>query len=210
MFYVDLEGTILYTMKTSNLRNSKPFFSQYSDEELCELYRSNQDQGILVELLDRYDRYLISLSLPFLSFLDTVGDFKMDLFLLLQEKLQTSEPENFKHWLGTVARRKMYDQMRKKKPKILEELPERKMEIAEAWNLKLDFSLVLEAIENLKPDQRLYIELAFFLGYKQREIREELGWPEDKPRKVRQNAIRNLRKALGGNSSGFTDYLKTA
>ncbi|MEM6801127.1 MAG: sigma-70 family RNA polymerase sigma factor, partial [Bacteroidota bacterium] len=150
------------------------------------------------------------LCLPFLPFIDTVGDFKIELFLLLQKKLQTSQPENFKHWLGSVARRKMYDMMRKRRPKIMDELPERKLEIAEIWNLSLDFSLVIEAIENLKADQRLYIEMAFFLGYKQREICKELAWSTDKSRKVRQNAIRNLRKALGKNSSGLVDYLKTA
>lgn len=193
-------------MKTINLHNAHPNFDLYSDEELCKLYQLHGDQRIIIELLNRYDRYLISLTLPFLRYIDTVGDFKMDLYILLHKLLKTSKPKVFKHWLGAVARRKMYDRVKKCRPEIMEDLPERKLEVARNWNFHLDFSKVMEAIENLKPEQRLYIEMAFFLGYKQREIQAELNWPQDKPRKVRQNAIRNLRKALGG----FAQYLESA
>ena len=184
------------------------YYQSLSDEALCQLYRNSLEQEIIVELLDRYNRYLIHLTLPFLHILGSVADYKTDLFLLLQHSLQTSEPKVFKHWLGRVARNRMYDQVKKRRPEIREELPERKEELENAWDFDLDFAEVLEAIEELKPDQRLYIEMAFFLGYKQREIREKLGWPEDKPRKVRQNAIRNLRKKLGGEGSAFATYLE--
>ena len=184
------------------------YYKHLSDEALCKLYRQSLQQEIIVELLDRYNRYLIHLTLPFSHVWDSLSDYKTELFLLLQRALKTSQPKVFKHWLGRVAKNRMYDQIRKRRPEIMEELPERKQELVEHWDFDLDFSKVLAAIEELKPEQRLYIEMAFFMGYKQREIREKMNWSEDKPRKVRQNAIRNLRKRLGGEGSAFATYLE--
>ncbi|MEL6847211.1 MAG: sigma-70 family RNA polymerase sigma factor [Bacteroidota bacterium] len=182
-------------------------YKHLTDEQLCHLYRTSNEQEIIGELLDRYDRYLISLTLPFLHIIDSVGDFKMDLFILLHRLLKTSKPKVFKYWLGTVAQRKVYDYIKKRRPEIMEVLPEEQASLSEKWDFDIDFEAVLAAVESLKPDQRLYIEMAFFLGYKRREIRDRLGWSGDMPRKVRQNAIRNLRKKLEGLDSDIIQYL---
>ena len=187
--------------------NRKRYYSTLSDEALCMLYRQTNEQEIILILLDRYDRYLIFLALPFVHVLDSIGDYKTDLFLVLHKLLKTSKPKKFKHWLGTIARNKIYDRVRKKRPELMEELPEKKLEALRSWDFSLDFESVLLAIEKLKTDQRLYVEMAFFGGYKQREIREMFGWPREKPRVVRQNAIKNLRKLLAGKASDFLAYL---
>lgn len=161
-------------------------------------------------LLDRYERYVISITLPYNRHLDSVADFKNELFLHLHKVLKHSEPNNFKHWLGRIAKNKIRDIAKKHKPEIREELPDSQNDFADDWNLEIDFDAVRQVVQQLRPDQRLYIELAFFEEYKSREIQESLGWSADKARKVRQNAMRNLRKKLGGIQSDFSDYLKSA
>ncbi|MCB0835616.1 MAG: sigma-70 family RNA polymerase sigma factor, partial [Bacteroidetes bacterium] len=90
----------------------------------------------------------------------------------------------------------------------MEELPDQALKLTKKWDFDIDFSYVQRLVEELKPDQRIYIEMAFFLGYKSREIKEKLQWSDDKPRKVRQNAIRNLKRVLGGEGSDFIHYLE--
>jgi RNA polymerase sigma factor (sigma-70 family) len=187
----------------------KRYFAALNDEELCQIYRHTQEQEILVELLNRYERMLISIALPFTKVIDSISDFKNDMFLILQRALLASQPNVFRHWLGRITRNKLYDRVRKRRYELREELPDQTLKLSKSWDYNIDFEYVHRLIEELKPDQRVYIEMAFFLGYKSREIREKLQWPEDKPRKVRQNAIRNLKRVLGAEGSDFIKYLET-
>ena len=188
--------------------SQKRYFATLSDEELCQIYQHSGRQEILVELLDRYDRMVISLALPFIKVIDSISDFKNDMYILLQKALLTSQPNVFKHWLGRITRNKLYDRVRKHRYELMEELPDQALKLTKKWDFDIDFSYVQRLVEELKPDQRIYIEMAFFLGYKSREIKEKLQWSDDKPRKVRQNAIRNLKRVLGGEGSDFIHYLE--
>lgn len=181
-------------------------FGKFSDEALCELYQETLKQEIIVELLDRYERYLISLTLPFQQHIDSIEDVKSDLFLHLYQALQHSSPKVFRKWLGRIARNKLCDKARKHKPEIRKTLPDQVIPFDDSWESKFDFRLIQKVIDRLSTDQRTYLEMAFLQGYKQREITRLLKWPEDKARKVRQNAIRNLRKKIIQNRLDYSSY----
>jgi RNA polymerase sigma factor (sigma-70 family) len=182
-------------------------YAVFSDESLCQLYRETRQTEIILVLLNRYERVLAALAKPFSRVLGGWGDIKNELFLLLCRRLTKAEPRAFPYWVRTVARNRIYDLLRKSRPEFWSELPELEFSPSEDWNLALDFEPVHQAIQQLKPEQRQYVELAFLKGYKPREIRQILGWPNDKPKKVRQNAMRNLKILLGQYGEEYQRYL---
>lgn len=202
-----MEADLLPSTKT---KASIQAFHFLSDEALCTLFQQTHQQDIIVELLGRYERYLIALAIPFQRHIDSLADFNSDLFLHVYQALQQAKPRVFKHWLGRMARNKLCDIAKKHKPVIRAELPDQACSYAETWEIGIDVQLVWDMIQQLAPDQRFYLEMVYLQGYKQREITQLMGWPKDKARKVRQNAIRNLRKKMSHSQHEFVHYLKTA
>lgn len=183
---------------------------ELDDSELVSRFRETLDTRNLQILLDRYDRYVASIALPFLkNDREEVRDLKQDLFIKLYEKLQTHEPETFKSWLGRLVRNHVYDKyLRKKRPDILEELPEQVEHVINDLDLNLDIQQVVECVETLRPDQRLYVEMAFFGGMKNAEIAEQMGWSENKTRGLYDRALANLRNCLGDVFDEFSSYFQ--
>ena len=184
--------------------------AELSDEQLVSRFRETTDMHSLQVLLDRYDRYIAAIALPFLkNDREEIRDLKQDLFIKLYEKLQKYEPETFKPWLGRLVRNHVYDKyVRKIRLEIMEELPEQVAHVIHELDLKLDVQQVLDCLETLRPDQRLYIELAFFGGMKNAEIAEQMDWPINKTRGLYDRALANLRKCLGDVSDEFSSYFQ--
>lgn len=205
---ISLEGrkTSKFT-KVRNMDGQGNSNGEPSDADLVAQYKETQDTRILQILLDRYDRYVVSIALPYLKDRDEVQDLKQDLFIKLWEKLQTHEPDSFRFWLGRVVRNHVYDKyLRKKRPETMEELPEQVEHFVSKHDLDIDFKLILSCLENLRPDQRLYVELAFLGGMKNAEIVEETGWSPNKTRGLYDRALKNLRQNLGGSFDEFSSY----
>ncbi len=181
-----------------------------SDEQLVSRFRETTDTRSLQVLLDRYDRYIAAIALPFLkNDREEIRDLKQDLFIKLYEKLQDHEPETFKSWLGRLVRNHVYDKyLRKKRPDILEELPEQVEHVIHELDLQLDVQQVMDSLETLRPDQRLYVEMAFFGGMKNAEIAEQMGWSPNKTRGLYDRALASLKKSLGDASDEFSSYFQ--
>lgn len=180
-----------------------------NDSELVSRFRATLDTRNLQILLDRYDRYVAAIALPFLrNDREEVRDLKQDLFIKLYEKLQDHEPETFKSWLGRLVRNHVYDKyLRKKRPDILEELPEQVEHVIHKLDLDIDIQQVMEAVESLRPDQRLYVEM-YLVGMKNAEIAEQMGWSANKTRGLYDRALINLRNALGDVFDEFSSYFQ--
>lgn len=205
---VDLD---IHSSKSSTIvrkpRKSKPGYESLSDHELVEEFIALRDGAALNILLNRYDRYIIGIAWPILKHKEEVRDLKQDLYVKLDKKLASHAPKgSFRVWLGRVVRNHCYDLLRKKMPESWEELPEREFEESEQADLELDFSLIRDCVEELNPQQRLYVELAFFKGMKNSEITELMKWPKNRARALYDNSLKKLRKCLGGLYDEYKGY----
>ena len=195
------------TRERSMPQSPKP--DEPSDEQLLIRFREKNDPQVIVELLDRYDRYVAFIAMPYMAQIRDIRDLKQDLYEKLWFKLQKHEPNCFQTWYGRLVRNHIYDKYyRKKREDIIEELPERAESTIKELDLSIDFQIVLDRIEDLKPDQRLYIELAFFGGMKNADICEHMGWSATKTRGLYDRSKKNLKKSLGDVFDELSGYFQ--
>ncbi|MCI4666638.1 MAG: sigma-70 family RNA polymerase sigma factor [Bacteroidia bacterium] len=185
-------------MTVRKTRKAQSGYDTLSDHELVEIFISNQDGAALNILLNRYDRYIFGIAWPILKHQEEVRDLKQDLYLKLNKKLNTHAPTGtFRVWLGRVVRNHCYDLLRKKMPEAWEELPEREFDDIDDADMKMDFGTIRECVEQLNPQQRLYVEMAFFKGMKNAEITKTMNWPKNRARALYDNSLKKLRKCMG-------------
>lgn len=182
-------------------------YESLSDQELVGIFVDSRDGAALNILLNRYDRYIFGIAWPILKHQEEVRDLKQDLYVKLDKKLASHAPNgSFRVWLGRVVRNHCYDLLRKKMPETWEELPDREFEEVGGTDLLLDFSMIKDCLENLNPQQRLYVELAFFKGMKNAEITKMMDWPKNRARALYDNSLKKLRKCLGGLYDEYKGY----
>ena len=63
-------------------------YQQMSDLDLVNLFQQTNDMNILVVLLDRYDRYIVAITIRLIHLAEEIKDIKQDLFIKLAEKLK--------------------------------------------------------------------------------------------------------------------------
>ncbi len=190
-----------------NVRSLKSEYDSLSDLELVRKFVASQNGEIINVLLNRYDRYIIGIAWPILKHQEEVRDLKQDLYLKLNKKLLSHAPQgSFRVWLGRVVRNHCYDVLRKKMPETWEELPDREFEEEEERDLQLDFERIRSCVEKLNPQQRLYIELAFFKNMKNAEITEMMNWPKNRARSLYDNSLKKLRKCMGKLYDEYSGY----
>ena len=139
------------------------------------------DQLALSELYDRYSGVVYGVALRILQDTGAAEDLLQDIFLQLWRKPDAfdSSRGSLGGWLAVIARHRSIDRLRQRKP-------ERDIEdcvIASGTDLRdeTERSLVIEkvrvAMEEMSPDQRKAMELAFFEGLTHTEIAEKTGEP---------------------------------
>ncbi|MEO0898868.1 MAG: sigma-70 family RNA polymerase sigma factor [Bacteroidota bacterium] len=188
-------------------KENKVALEELSDLDLVKRFVQTNDGEIINLLLNRYDRYIFGIAWPILKHQEEVRDLKHDLYVKLDKKLVSHTPTgSFRVWLGRMVRNHCYDLLRKKMPESWEELPDREFDQTSQQDLELDFGLIKECIEQLNPQQRVYIELAFFKKMKNAEITELMGWPKNRARSLYDNSLKKLRKCMGPVYDEYSGY----
>jgi RNA polymerase sigma-70 factor (ECF subfamily) len=149
--------------------------------------RSHADA--LGELYDRYSRLVYSLAL------NTVGDhasaeeITLDTFARVWERASTYRLDRAKvsTWVTSIARYRAIDELRRRSVRPEQhsvgwaDLPHsaepRTNDLEETAQLRIDREQVRAAVATLPEEQKQALGLAYFRGYSQREIAEELGQP---------------------------------
>ncbi|MEM6801527.1 MAG: sigma-70 family RNA polymerase sigma factor [Bacteroidota bacterium] len=190
-------------------------YTHKSDPELLSYYRKSKDLRILEYLLNKYDRYLASIIISMVKNMEELKDIKQEMFFKLKKELDKDQPKEkqpdnyFKKWLGRVTKNYIYDKIiRPNHPIASEILPEKAEDTLSQLDLDIDFQFVRDAIENLSPDQRTYIELNFFGNMPNREISKLMNWAPGKTRSLRDRALPKLRKSLGDKGKELLNYFK--
>jgi len=143
------------------------------------------DESAFLELYDRYVGRVHGLTLHILRDPMLAEEATQDTFLKLwsRSRQYLAERGPFLPWLLTIARRVALDRLRleSRRPTLFDST-----DPDESWQNLPDLDSVTDesrwrsmyfAVQNLSPDQRKVIELAYYQGMSQSEIAEVLSLP---------------------------------
>ena len=139
------------------------------------------DQQALAELYDRYSHVVYGVALRVLQDTGAAEDVLQDIFLQLWRKPDAfdSSRGSLSAWLAVIARHRSIDRLRKRRPET--ELEDCVIVSATDLRDETERSLVIEKVRvvmnEMSPDQRAAMEMAFFQGLTHTEIAEKTGEP---------------------------------
>lgn len=176
--------------------------SSLEDETLIELIAKKQVEA-LGEIYDRYNRLVFSLALYMVGDQAAAEEITQDAFTRLWIQAETYRPEQakVKTWLVTIARNRAIDELRRRKVRPSATLLE------EAWDVSVNnleetvdgraqSIRVRAALSKLPSEQRQVMLMAYFGGYSQTEISDELAMPLGTVKTRMRLAMQKLRQIL--------------
>ncbi len=142
-----------------------------------------QDQAALAELYERHGARVYSLAVAIVGENMTAQEVAQDVFMRVWE-----HPENYRYddnrfaaWLLMITRHRAIDHLRREKSRgglafslddaDFPEMPDVRQDVESKWR---DMRHVLD---QLPPEQRDVIVLAYYHGLSQSEIAAHLNWP---------------------------------
>ncbi|HEY5728916.1 MAG TPA: sigma-70 family RNA polymerase sigma factor [Anaerolineales bacterium] len=159
------------------------------------------DERAFLALYDRYASRVHGLTLRILGDPMLAEEATQDTFLKLWSRSREylAERGPFLPWLLTIARHVAIDRLRleTRRPTLSNSI-----DPDETWQNLPDLDSVTDesrwrslyfAVQELHPDQRDVIELAYYQGMSQSEIAEVLGWPLGTVKTRLRAAMENLR-----------------
>ena len=175
---------------------------KYNEDELVQLLRS-KDQKAFAYLYDNYAPALNGIIFRLVEDKTLSEDILQDAFIKIWNNF--SSYDNTKGrlftWMMNLTRNLTIDTLRskgyKKQAKISgDEKSVDNLQDAASTIDKFDSMGIRKQLANLKPDQRIIIDLAYFNGLTQDEISKEIGIPLGTVKTRMRAAILELRKIL--------------
>lgn len=156
--------------------------STYTEKELVFLLKS-RDNNAFTYLYDHYSGALYSSILQIVDNTELGNDILQEVFINIWRKIDTYQPLKGRlyTWMLNIARNASIDVLRSKSfqnTKKNQSLPDNVDTVATgAVSQSIDHIGIRKLLENLKEDQRVLIELAYYKGYTQEEIAEMENLP---------------------------------
>lgn len=179
--------------------------TQNIDEQALVRAIASGDEQALGRAYDLHGRMVYSLALRILSSPPEAEEVLQDVFLQLWNGASRFDPERGRlpAWLVTITRNRSIDRLRARRARpggqTIEGLEEQVLEtstpIAEVTREDAG-GLARRALEELPPDERRVLELAYFEGLSQTQIADKLGSPLGTVKTRARNGLRRLRQAL--------------
>jgi RNA polymerase sigma-70 factor (ECF subfamily) len=139
------------------------------------------DQQALSELYDRYSKLVYSVALRILQDTGAAEDLLQDVFLQLWRKPDAfdSSRGSLAAWLAVIARHRSIDRLRQRRPEtdIEDCVTTSATDLGDETQRSLMIEKVRVVMNELAPDQRTAMEMAFFEGLTHTEIAEKTGEP---------------------------------
>jgi len=182
-------------------------YARYDDEKLIGLI-TQQQEGALAQLYDRYNRLVFSLALAIINDRAVAEEITLDVFMRVWQKAGTyrSDQAKVSTWLTHIARHHAIDVLRRQSvradqyavnwedalphPEVLEDNPQENAELAQQRQR------VQAALAQLPEDQKQALMLAYFNGYTQSQIADMLKQPLGTIKTRLRLAIQKLRDFL--------------
>jgi RNA polymerase sigma-70 factor, ECF subfamily len=169
---------------------------------------AQRDADAFARLYDRHADLVYSVALRVLADPALAQDAAQDVFLRLWRTPDAYDATRgrFVSWLVSVARNRAVDEVRTRGRRRLREIGEnaavddppdwRAEDPQLAVQVQADRIAVRRALEQLPPDQRIALEMAYFSGLTQQEIAERLDQPLGTIKTRTRLAMKKLRSLL--------------
>ncbi|MDZ7896722.1 MAG: sigma-70 family RNA polymerase sigma factor [Arcicella sp.] len=184
----------------------KKKYKSLSEADLLLEYRQSGDLSVLGKLYEPHMEMVFAIAMKYFKDEDEAKDTVMALFEELINKLRTHEVENFKAWLGMVARNYCLMALRKKNlvfadGEILnnENFDDNFMELSttehltDDWDLEQNLTNLERCLETLNQEQKQSVELFFMQEKTYQEVSQLTGFEVNKVKSYLQNGKRNLK-----------------
>ena len=175
---------------------------KYSEEELVMLLR-DQDQTAFSYLYDNYAAALNGIIYRMVDEQQLAEDILQEAFLKIWNnfKLYDSSKGRLFTWMINITRNLTIDTLRSKGYKKQQKISQDENSVSSYQDKsfsaeKYDTIGLRKQLLNLKPDQKIIIDLAYFNGFTQEEISKEMGIPLGTVKTRMRTAIIELRKIL--------------
>lgn len=185
----------LYVMMLFQRRHKR--YSNLSDLELIQLYKQEENVFTIPLLYERYAHLVLGTCIKYLKRYEDAEDTTMKIFGELNQKIEKHTIQHFKSWLYQVTKNECLIYLRKQKtyqPPIHENLLQAETHETEELNEReWRLTKLEQAIQYLKDEQRICIELFYLKDKSYQEISDELNIPLNTVKSSIQNGKRNLK-----------------
>ena len=178
---------------------------KYSEEELVMLLQ-NQDQTAFSYLYDNYAAALNGIIYRMVEEQQLAEDILQESFLKIWNnfKQYDSSKGRLFTWMINITRNLTIDTLRSKGYKKQQKISQDENSVSSYQDKsfstdRFDTLGLRKQLENLKPEQKIIIDLAYFSGYTQEEISKEMNIPLGTVKTRMRSAIIELRKILQHN-----------
>ncbi len=182
-------------------------YNQYSDLELIAEYKNTENKLFVGILYKRYSHLVLGLSLKYLKNEDEAKDAVMQIFEKLFKDLLKHHIEFFKSWLYTYSKNFCLMIIRTRQSKLKKEIElennadlfmetESELHLNKAEEKEKQFVALENAINDLKDEQKICIDLFYLKEKSYVEIAEITGFSINEVKSYIQNGKRNLKIKL--------------
>jgi RNA polymerase sigma factor (sigma-70 family) len=173
---------------------------KYNEAELVGMLKQHT-QSAFNYLYDNYSASLYTVILSILQDKELANDTLQEVFIKIWRQIEQYNPDKGRlfTWMVNISRNASIDILRSKdyhSQKQNRELTENVYNAAGTVNIETDKIGLRKLISNLKDDQKILIELAYFQGYTQDEISKLLNMPLGTVKTRLRSALIQLRGLL--------------
>jgi len=158
-----------------------------------------RSESAFSQLYDDYSAALYGILVRMLNNEELAQDALQEGFVKIWKNIDSFDPSraNLFTWMLNIVRNHAIDQLRSKTMKQkIQKLEDNVRNINRSSNTAIDDDhiLIKELVEKLKPEHRQMIEMAYYKGYTQEELAEELNMPLGTVKTRARAALLQLRK----------------
>ena len=158
-----------------------------------------RSEAAFSQLYDNYSGALYGVLVRMLNNEELAQDALQEGFVKIWKNIDSFDPGrgNLFTWMLNIVRNHAIDQLRSKNLKQkIQKLDDNVRNINKSNNTAIDDDhiLVKELVDKLKPEHKQLIEMAYFMGYTQEELAEELNMPLGTVKTRARAALSQLRK----------------
>ncbi len=170
---------------------------------------ARRERAALEELYGRYSNILYATALKYLKDDADAQDVVQDVFIQIWDKARLYDPTKGKPltWALTLTRNRSIDRIRaiQRRTRLRNDF-EKESAVDESVGIREALSevdasekgqVLRDAVGRLSPQQRKVIELAYFRGFTQSEIAEQLGEPLGTVKARARRGLLKLKEMLG-------------
>lgn len=182
---------------------SRKNIANLTDQNLILEIQKKHHKLALAELYKRYAHLMFGVALKYLKNPPEAEDIVMTIFEKLEMKIQKSNIKHLNNWLYTITKNECLMKLRKKNQltsnfeSIMILTPDESAENLEEYLLnEKKYQILDQAIQQLKPNQKICIELFYLKNKCYNQIATQTGFELKKVKSYIQNGKRNLKILL--------------